>query len=258
MLRDRGNVAGLRVVTLSDEPTIVDLEGDEVQQAMHAYGTNGLIVEIEMPLEPAWDWRELVFAFPDFTAAVDAGLRLGHEDALLLKVLSLQEWPIARLMPALGAAVPEGHRVLSGMSVHDNLLAAGFGHSARVAAEAVGDVYGIFPELAERKAQKAGSMSGGQQQMVAIGRALMARPKLLLLDEPSLGLAPSIVMDMFDAIQHINADGLSVLLVEQNVSMAMSIAKRAYVLEEGRITMDGLAHDLVRRPEIRKAYLGLD
>src|SRR3546814_13720563 len=98
----------------------------------------------------------------------------------------------------------------------------------------------------------AGSLSGGQQQMVAIGRALMARPKLLLLDEPSLGLAPSIVMDMFDAIRRINADGLSVLLVEQNVSMAMGLATRAYVLEEGRIVMDGPAAYLIQRPEIRK------
>jgi branched-chain amino acid transport system ATP-binding protein len=94
--------------------------------------------------------------------------------------------------------------------------------------------------------------------MVAIGRALMARPRLLLLDEPSLGLAPSIVMDMFDAIRRINADGLSVLLVEQNVSMAMALATRAYVLEEGRIVMEGPADDLIRRPEIRKAYLGID
>ena len=104
----------------------------------------------------------------------------------------------------------------------------------------------------------AGSLSGGQQQMVAIGRALMSRPQLLLLDEPSLGLAPTVVMDMFQAIREINARGTSVLLVEQNVAMAMELASRAYVMEEGRIVAEGLASELMDRPEIRKAYLGLE
>ena len=104
----------------------------------------------------------------------------------------------------------------------------------------------------------AGSLSGGQQQMVAIGRALMSRPQLLLLDEPSLGLAPAVVLDMFNAIRRINALGTSVLLVEQNVAIAMEIARRAYVMEEGRIVADGLARELLNRPEIQKAYLGLE
>jgi branched-chain amino acid transport system ATP-binding protein len=103
----------------------------------------------------------------------------------------------------------------------------------------------------------AGSLSGGQQQMVAIGRALMARPDLLLLDEPSLGLAPAVVLDMFRAIREINAQGTSVLLVEQNVAMAMELAGRAYVMEEGRIVAEGPASELLSRPEIRRAYLGL-
>jgi len=105
---------------------------------------------------------------------------------------------------------------------------------------------------------QARSLSGGQQQMVAIGRALMARPQLLLLDEPSLGLAPAIVLDMFGAIRDINAQGTSVLLVEQNVAMAMQLATRAYVMEEGRIVAEGRANDPLSRPEIRRAYLGLE
>ena len=116
----------------------------------------------------------------------------------------------------------------------------------------------LFPALEARLKSPAGALSGGQQQMVAIGRALMARPQLLLLDEPSLGLAPMIVVDMFRAIRAINANGTSVLLVEQNVAMAMQLAHRAYVVEEGRIVADGPADELLARPEIRKAYLGLE
>ena len=109
----------------------------------------------------------------------------------------------------------------------------------------------------QKLAQPAGSLSGGQQQMVAIGRAMMSRPQLLLLDEPSLGLAPLIVQSMFEAIRRINAEGTSVLLVEQNVAMAMEIARRAYVMEEGRIVAEGPAAELMERPEIQKAYLGV-
>ena len=117
---------------------------------------------------------------------------------------------------------------------------------------------GLFPALKPKLNDQAGSLSGGQQQMVAIGRALMAMPQLLLLDEPSLGLAPAIVQDMFGAIRAINAEGTSVLLVEQNVAMAMELAGRAYVMEEGRIVAEGLAAELLTRPEIRRAYLGLE
>lgn len=157
------------------------------------------------------------------------------------------------------AIVPESRRLFTTMTVLENLELGSFLPEAKARRrDTLEQVCALFPAVRQKLAMPAGSLSGGQQQMVAIGRALMARPKLLLLDEPSLGLAPSIVLDMFDAIRRINAEGLSVLLVEQNVSMAMELASRAYVLEEGRIVMDGLAGDLMQRPEIRKAYLGLD
>ena len=156
------------------------------------------------------------------------------------------------------AIVPESRRLFTAMTVLENLELGSYLPAARARRrETLEEVCELFPAVRQKLSAPAGSLSGGQQQMVAIGRAMMARPKLLLLDEPSLGLAPAIVMDMFDAIRRINADGLSVLLVEQNVSMAMNLASRAYVLEEGRIVMDGAADDLVQRPEIRKAYLGL-
>lgn len=157
------------------------------------------------------------------------------------------------------AIVPEGRRLFTGMSVQDNLeLGSYLPASRKHRAETLERVVTLFPVLKEKLHSAAGSLSGGQQQMVAIGRALMSRPQLLLLDEPSLGLAPAVVLDMFQAIREINAGGTSVLLVEQNVAMAMELARRAYVVEEGRIVAEGLAEELMDRPEIRKAYLGLE
>jgi branched-chain amino acid transport system ATP-binding protein len=157
------------------------------------------------------------------------------------------------------AIVPEGRRLFTQMSVFDNLELGSFIKRAKAhRAASMEQVLELFPALKVKLQAPAGALSGGQQQMVAIGRALMARPGLLLLDEPSLGLAPSIVLDMFRAIRQINALGTSVLLVEQNVAMAMELASRAYVVEEGRIVMQGAASELLSRPEIQKAYLGLD
>jgi branched-chain amino acid transport system ATP-binding protein len=157
------------------------------------------------------------------------------------------------------ALVPEGRRLFTEMTVRENLELGSYLRAARLErARSLDRVCELFPALVEKLAQPAGSLSGGQQQMVAIGRALMARPRLLLLDEPSLGLAPSIALDMFLAIQRIHADGMAVLLVEQNVSMALRIAERAAVLEEGRIVAVGPPDELMAQPELRRAYLGLD
>jgi branched-chain amino acid transport system ATP-binding protein len=156
------------------------------------------------------------------------------------------------------AIVPEGRRLFTGMTVHDNLALGSLLPEAKARrVETLERVLALFPALAGKLHVAAGLLSGGQQQMVAIGRALMTRPRLLLLDEPSLGLAPAVVRDMFDGIRAINGQGTSVLLVEQNVALALEIAHRAYVMEEGRIAAEGPARELMDRPEIQRAYLGV-
>jgi branched-chain amino acid transport system ATP-binding protein len=156
------------------------------------------------------------------------------------------------------ALVPEGRRLFTTMSVEENLEIGCYLPDARTAQHASFErVYDLFPVLRDKRRQLAGSLSGGQQQMVAIGRALMARPKLLLLDEPSLGLAPSVVADVFRVIDTINEEGIAILLVEQNVAQAMDIADRAYVLEEGRIVAQGKPAALLAQSHIREAYLGV-
>ena len=153
--------------------------------------------------------------------------------------------------------VPEGRRIFAEMSVQENLEMGAFTRKDK--AGVVEDfelVYKRFPRLKERRKQQAGTLSGGEQQMLAMGRALMSRPQLLLLDEPSMGLAPLLIREIFSIIEDINREGTTVLLVEQNANMALSIAHRAYVMETGRITLQGAAKELAASEDVRKAYLG--
>lgn len=153
--------------------------------------------------------------------------------------------------------VPEGRHIFSGMSVYENLIMGAYLRKDKEGIKAdLEDIYQRFPILEKRMNQDASTLSGGEQQMLAMGRALMARPKILLLDEPSMGLAPILVKEIFNIIQDINAKGTTVLLVEQNARMALSIATRAYVMETGRIVMTGTGKELADSEDIQKAYLG--
>jgi len=165
----------------------------------------------------------------------------------------------AETLPPLGLCqVPEGRRIFPRLTVRENLeLGAFYRKQRREIDRDLDHVFSIFPILAERRKQEGGTLSGGEQQMLAIARALMSRPKLLLLDEPSLGLAPLFVQKIFDIIRDINKnDGTTILLVEQNANLALQTAERGYVLETGNITMEDSAHALLHNEEIRKAYLG--
>lgn len=153
--------------------------------------------------------------------------------------------------------VPEGRHIFSGMTVYENLIIGAYLRNDKEGIkEDLKDIYQRFPILEQRSSQDASTLSGGEQQMLAMGRALMARPKILLLDEPSMGLAPILVKEIFSIIKDINEKGTTVLLVEQNARMALSIANRGYVMETGKIVMSGTGAELVESPDIQKAYLG--
>ena len=155
------------------------------------------------------------------------------------------------------AHIPEGRHVFTRMSVEENLEMGAF--SLKDQSDLKKDldmVYGLFPRLKERRNQKAGTLSGGEQQMLAMGRALMSHPKTILMDEPSMGLSPKLVKEIFSIIRKLHEQGITILLVEQNAKMALSIADRAYVLDTGRITMEGDAKELLNNEQVRKAYLG--
>jgi branched-chain amino acid transport system ATP-binding protein len=170
---------------------------------------------------------------------------------------SISGKPAQAIVKAGISHVPEGRRVFANMSVEENLeLGAYLRKNKNEIRKDMDKVYELFPRLHERRKQLSGTLSGGEQQMLAMGRAIMAKPKLLFLDEPSMGLAPIIVKTIFQIIEEINRDGTTILLVEQNANMALSVADRAYVIETGRVVVSGSAEELQESEEIKKAYLG--
>lgn len=168
----------------------------------------------------------------------------------------ITQWPTHTIMRSGMALSPEGRRVFSDLTVSENLKMGGFFLTKTEIQESEEHVYELFPRLKERSNQRAGTMSGGEQQMLAIGRALMTRPRLLLLDEPTLGLAPLIINQIFEIIQTIRAEGVTVFLVEQNANKALHIADRAYVLETGKVVLEDTGANLLSNDAVRKAYLG--
>lgn len=155
------------------------------------------------------------------------------------------------------AQVPEGRQVFPGLSVHDNLVLGGYTRSGQEVREGLERAYEMFPMLVTKRRELAGMLSGGQQQMLVIGRALMSRPRLLLLDEPSMGLAPKLVSDVFDTIKSLNSTGVTIFLVEQNARAALKIADRAFVMENGWVVQQGSGGELLANDRVRQAYLGL-
>ncbi|PIJ51159.1 branched-chain amino acid ABC transporter ATP-binding protein [Erwinia sp. OLTSP20] len=169
---------------------------------------------------------------------------------------TITDWQTARIMREAIAIVPEGRRVFARMTVEENLAMGGFFASRQVYQQRIHQVYALFPRLEERRTQRAGTMSGGEQQMLAIGRALMSQPRLLLLDEPSLGLAPIIIQQIFETIEQLRQAGMTIFLVEQNANQALKLADRGYVLENGRLVLEDSGEALLANEAVRSAYLG--
>ncbi|EOU3078304.1 high-affinity branched-chain amino acid ABC transporter ATP-binding protein LivF [Yersinia enterocolitica] len=178
------------------------------------------------------------------------------EGSIIFGEQDITGWQTARIMREAIAIVPEGRRVFSRMTVEENLAMGGFFADRQQYQQRIERVYDLFPRLFERRVQRAGTMSGGEQQMLAIGRALMSQPKLLLLDEPSLGLAPIIILQIFDTIQQLREEGMTIFLVEQNANQALTLADRGYVLENGRIVLEDTGAALLANEAVRSAYLG--
>ena len=185
-----------------------------------------------------------------------AGLMKPRHGHISFEGKDITTTPASKIVPVGMALCPEGRRVFQQMTVRENLEMGGYTRPAGEIAASLDDVFTRFPRLKERHKQVAGTLSGGEQQMLAMGRALMSKPKLLMLDEPSMGLAPILVEQIFDIIGELNRAGTTILLVEQNAQMALSIANRAYVLETGNIVKEGDAHLLMNDDDVRKAYLG--
>ncbi len=186
-----------------------------------------------------------------------SGILRPRRGAITFNGQRLDQMPSHKIVEAGVAHVPEGRRLFPMMSVYENLEMGSLAPNAKAEREkSIQWVFELFPRLEERRNQLAGTLSGGEQQMCAIGRGLMGKPRLLILDEPSLGLAPIIVQDVFRVIREVNDSGVTVLIVEQNVQQALRIANRAYVIETGRVALEGPAQELLDSPQVREAYLG--
>jgi branched-chain amino acid transport system ATP-binding protein len=176
---------------------------------------------------------------------------------ILWRSKSIAKVPAEKIVSLGISQVPEGRQIFARLTVRENLEMGAFSRkNAREIADSMERVFASFPRLKERIDQRGGTLSGGEQQMLAMGRGLMSRPTLLLLDEPSMGLAPILVDEIFSIVQSINTEGTSILLVEQNAAMALSVANRGYVLETGRVVLEGSAAELLANPQVRAAYLG--
>lgn len=184
-----------------------------------------------------------------------SGLEKAASGSILFDGADLRKTDPSKIIQLKLAHVPEGRHIFPEMTVEENLEMGAFADPAGMS-NTMAEVYERFPRLRERRRQLAGTLSGGEQQMLAVGRALMAKPKMILMDEPSMGLSPLLVKEIFDIIKVVNKQGITILLVEQNARMALAISNRAYVLETGKITIEGDARQLLADPRVKKAYLG--
>ena len=185
------------------------------------------------------------------------GLLPAKQGSIVFEGKDITHVPAHKIVEMGIAHVPEGRRIFSQLNVYENLVMGAFTRKDKAEIEeSLATVYRRFPRLQERRAQRAGTLSGGEQQMLAMGRALMSRPRLIVMDEPSMGLSPIFVNEIFDIIRVVSEGGTTVLLVEQNAKKALSIADRAYVLETGTVTMEGKADELLHNEAVQKAYLG--
>ncbi len=185
------------------------------------------------------------------------GLERGHQGKIIHRDEDIVQSKTKEIVKRGIVLVPEGRRVFPNLTVRENLILGAYTRNKKLEIQKdMEKVFDLFPRLHERIKQKAGTMSGGEQQMLAVGRGLMTKPKLMMLDEPSLGLAPLIVKDIFDIIREINKEGVTILLVEQNAKVALEISNYAYVLETGKIVLDGSGKELLESEEVKQAYLG--
>ena len=184
------------------------------------------------------------------------GLKSASSGTIEYDGVDLRKTPAHIIVTKGFAHIPEGRHVFTSMTVSENLEMGAYSRKDKGIAESLEFVYSSFPRLKERSKQLAGTLSGGEQQMLAMGRAIMSKPKLVVMDEPSMGLSPLLVKEVFHIIKKMHQSGITILLVEQNAKMALSIADRAYVLETGKIVMEGSAKELLNEPRVKKAYLG--